>query len=474
MSLNSVLGSEQSQTDLLVESFKSTQQGKITSLNERRNLLQSRQSFYNTFNSRISSLVSQIDKFTADDSNSKFYAKSIESSDSSIVSASANSKAIISENTIKVKQLASNDTLISKRMNLADNFGEDAGTITFDLTAGTNTKQVSVTFDGTETNEQALKKIVQAINNTDDIDINSSYVKDTSISGRISLRAKNTGTDNRITFNDNPILAKLGLVNDDLLANTNTRVLASDSGAGFRIADYEDLNSKIELNGINITRSSNNIDDALEGVTLNILKVQSEADDEIKLNTGYNVKSVEEFVKGLLTAYNDVISNINNNKDIKRNDSAVSGLLQNLRNVPLTKFNEDPEVGFSYLVDVGITFDKSGFLVISDNEKFKKALESNPQKLAELFTAENGFARRTESLIEPFKGSAGLLTVRNNNLKTQIELTNKRIAETENRIEIQAESMRKQYNSYLKLFYDAQNQSTLLNGFMAPDNTGLM
>ncbi|MDX9790264.1 MAG: flagellar cap protein FliD N-terminal domain-containing protein [Candidatus Kapabacteria bacterium] len=177
MSLNSVLGSEQSQTDLLVESFKSTQQGKITSLNERRNLLQSRQSFYNTFNSRISSLVSQIDKFTADDSNSKFYAKSIESSDSSIVSASANSKAIISENTIKVKQLASNDTLISKRMNLADNFGEDAGTITFDLTAGTNTKQVSVTFDGTETNEQALKKIVQAINNTYDIYINSSNFK---------------------------------------------------------------------------------------------------------------------------------------------------------------------------------------------------------------------------------------------------------------------------------------------------------
>ncbi|MBX3043555.1 MAG: flagellar filament capping protein FliD [Candidatus Kapabacteria bacterium] len=466
MSLNSVLQTNQSQTDLLVESYKATQQNKIDSLTNRRTLLQSRQSFYTNLNTRINSLSSQIDKFKAADAIDKFFAKSVTSSDASIATASSKSDGTIGNNTLKVNQLASNDLLITSRLNLGDNFGEDAGDKTFEFTIGDVTKEVSVTFDGTETNEQAMKKIVQAINSAADLDINAAFVKDTTTTGRLSLTAKNTGSDNRIRFSESTVLDKLGLNPTALLSDTNTRVLSTETGAGFRREDFSDLDAKFELNSINITRGSNTVTDVLDGLTINLLKTQEQDASPITLSTTVNTKSVEDFVKGLLTSINDVMSSINQNKDIRRNDSAVTGLLQNLRNVALTKFTDSAEDGYQYLVDVGIKFDNSGFLVISDSDKFKTALESDPQKLADLFSGENGIAKRVEELISPFKGNSGLVSERNKNLKTQIDSTSKRLADTESRIETQANALRRQYQSYLKLFYEAQNQNTYLSGFI--------
>lgn len=465
MSLNSVLSNGQSQTDILVESFKATQQSKVNTLTERRTLLQSRQSFFSTLKSRIDGLSSQIDKFKENDVLKKFLAKSTASSDSSIVTAKATSEALLGNSTLKVERLASNDMLITNRLNLSGAFGEEAGTKTFQFTISETTKDVSVDFDGTETNEQAMKKIVQAINSTDDLNINAAYVKDTSTTGRISLNSKNTGAENRIVFSQNSVLDKLGLNPDTLLSNTNTRVLSTDSTAGYRTEDYSTLDSRFEMNGINITRGSNTISDVLDGITFNLLKTQDSDATAINLNTTVDSKSVEDFVKGLLTAMNDVVSNINNNRDMRRNDSAVSNLMQNIKNSALTKFNTDGE-GPQYLVEIGITFDKSGFLTISDSEKFKTALEDNPSKLADMFIGENGLTKTVESLISPFKGSTGLVSERERNLKSQIDLTNTRISQTEQRIDVQAENMRRQYQSYLKLFYEAQNQSSYLNGFL--------
>jgi flagellar hook-associated protein 2 len=466
MSLNSVLSSSQNQSDMLVESYKATQQPAINTLTDKRTLLQSRKSFFSVLNTRINSLSTQLDKFKASDVMDKFFAKSVSSSDTSVATATAKSDATLNNNSLKVERLASNDLLITSRLALADAFGEVAGTQTFAFTVGSTSKDVSVDFDGTETNEQAMKKIVQAINSTEDLEINASFVKDTSTTGRISLNSKNTGTDNRITFAQNSVLDKLGLNPDTLLSNTNTRVLTTDTTAGFKIADADTLDSKFELNGINITRSSNTIDDVLTGVTLNLLKTQKAEDAAITLTTTVNSESVQNFVKELLTSMNDIISNISNNRDIRRNESSVANLMQNLKNAALTKFN-DGTGGPQYLVEIGIKFDNSGFLTISDTEKFKKALEENPQKLADMFAGENGLATIVSDIISPFKGSTGFVSEREKNLNTQIDYTSKRITETETRIDTQAESMRKQYQSYLKLFYDAQNQSAYLNGFVS-------
>jgi flagellar hook-associated protein 2 len=463
--LNSVLASNQTQTDLLVESYKQTQQTRINTLNQQKTLLQSRQSFYNTLNSRMNNLVNILDKFNDSTAVSKFFSKTITSSDKSVVSATATSTATIGDNTIKVGRLASNDLLITKRLTLTDSFGESAGEKTFDISIGDTTKQVKVTFDGTETNEQAMKKIVQSLNSTEGLNLNSSYVKDTSTTGRISITSKNTGSENRITFVQNDLLDKLGLNPDDLLADTNTRVLSTDTQAGFRTQDFAALDSVFELNGIDITRSSNSIDDALDGITINLLKAQKDDDSSVKLATTADSASVEDFVKSLLTGLNDIFSNINSNKDVKRNDSAVSGLVQKLKNITTSKLGDGTLDAPQYLSDLGIKFDSNGFLNIADSSKFQKALESNPQKIADLFLGENGMVAQIEDVINPFKGTSGLFKDRSSSLKSQIDTATKRITVAEERVELQAAALKKQYQSYLQLFYNAQNQSSYLSGF---------
>lgn len=465
MGLNSVLASSQSQTDQLVEAYKATQQRSINILNDRRNLLQSRVSFYNTFSSRLNSLSSTIDKFKANDANDKFFAKTVSSSDATVATATAKSDAIIGPNSVKVERLASNDLLISNRLTLTNSFGEEAGAKTFEFTIGDTTKEVTVNFDGNETNEQAMRKIVQAINSTEDLDISASFVKDTAFSGRISFSSKNTGSENKILFNQSTVLDKLGLNPDTLMINTNDRTLSTDTNAGYRRADAETLDSRFELNSIVIIRGSNQITDAIDGLTINLLKEQEEEDKPVSFNTTVDTKSVESFVKSLLTSINDVMSNINSNRDARRNDSAVANLFQNLRNVALTKFNESSEDGLQYLVEAGIKFDNSGFLVISDSEKFKSALEKNPQNIADMFIGENGIAKQVEELIKPFVGSGGLVSERSRGLKSQIDLTSKRLTDTESRIDSQADNLRRQYQNYLKLFYEAQNQSSYMASF---------
>jgi flagellar hook-associated protein 2 len=451
--------------DALAESYKNSQQPRINDMTAKRSVLQSRNSFYSTFKSRIDGLVTQIDKFTASSAKDKFLAKAVTSSDSTIVSATAGGSALIGSNSIKVDRLAKNDVLISNRTSLTGAFGEAAGISTFDLSIGETTKQISVTFDGTETNEQAMKKIVTAINRTTDFEVNASFVKDTKSTGRITLNSKKTGADNKISFSQNSALTKLGLDPTTLFSNTSARLVSTDTTAGYREADYSNLDSKFELNGINITRGTNSVKDALDGVTINLLKTQKTEDKAIDITTTVNSASVQSFVKGLLTGINDIISNISNNKDVRKNDTAMSGLLQSFRNVALNKFGDGSADSPQYLVDLGIKFDSSGFLVISDTDLFKKKLEEDPLKVAEMFIGPEGLAKKLDKLVSPFKGKSGLISAKRKSLDSQIENASKRIADTEQKIDTQANALKKQYQSYLQLFYKAQSQSSYLAGF---------
>ncbi len=470
--LSGLLGSS-NQMDSLVDAYKQTQQKKLDELNAKKSLLQTRKSFYSTFKSRIDSLVSEIDKLTRSSAIDKFSAKSITSSDSKIVSASAKGNAILGDNSIKVEKLAKNDVLISNRANLTDAFNESAGNQTFNITIGDKTKEVSVDFDGTETYEQAMKKIVVAINRTSDIEVNASFVKDTNSTGRISLTAKNPGSENKILFSNNSALSKIGLDPDALFSNTNSRVVSTNTQAGYLEDEFVNLDSKFQLNGITITRSTNKIDDVLDGVTLNLLKTQDLDSAPVNLKTEVDSSSVQNFVKGLLTSINDIISNISSNTDIKRNDPAMTSLFQGIKNILLEKFGDSGDGELRYLTEIGIKFDKNGFIAISDEDLFKKELEKDPQKFANMFVGSNGLAKKVDKLIAPYKGSGGLVASRSASLNEQINNSMKKIESTQEKIDFQADALKKQYQNYLKLFYQAQNQSTYLSGF-STDTSGLL
>lgn len=481
-SLNGLLeNSSLTQTEQLVQAYKATEQYKIDALKTKKSSLETKQTFYNNLNSKIGSLQSSIDTFLASSAPDKFKAKSVTVSDTKYLTATANSSAAEGVSSVRVRRLASNDTLISDKLSLTDNFkfGSATGAQSFKLTINGDTKTISVDLTGVSTNEAAMKKIVDAVNKTEDIDVTASLIKDTSTTGRLTFTSKETGAENQIIFEDSAVLAALGITTDLLKPNTTERTDMTNNKAGYRLANFENLDSRININGIVVTRGSNTIEDALEGVKLSLLKTHDTEEEAVTLTTDVGTKSVEDFIGTILTSYNELLKFAGGDKTQLRGDSAINTLFTTLRGIPSTQVAADPDnpSGYRFLSDIGIKALKDGTLSIDNRDKLIDALKDDPELVSHLFTSADGFANKLENAIKPLVGGEienpdgtkrkidGLIKSRRNNLSEQIESTVNRTTEVTARIDQQAEILRKQYESMLKLMYEMQGQQQLFIGY---------
>jgi flagellar hook-associated protein 2 len=483
--------SSMSQSELIAYTYRKTEQPKVDALKEKKQTLEQKQVFFNQLNSKVSSLLSAIDAFgkiSGDKyslsfdklagADSKFVTRNIATSDSSVVTASASSDALLGVNTIKVNRLATNDVLIAQSLDLADDFA-----LTGEHTFNMNGKDVTVDFgDSTITNEAAMKKIATAINNTEDIGLSASLVKSTSTSGRLTFTATETGTtrtvdgeevSNDIRFTSgSAVLTSLGLGNS-LHSGTDHRAdfnASQPDKAYYKVADPSQLNSEIVINSVVVTRSSNTVRNALEGVTLNLHKVQDEDAAEINLTTTVGTNKVKEMLQPLLTAYNDLLGFLDENKSMQRSDASISSLRQLIRGIPSQEVtsiqtasgNEDIP---SFLTEIGLSIDKAGKIYIDSNEKLEGFLKNDPQKVSDLFVSDDGFAAKLNKAIYSYTGNDSIISARKDSLSQQIQTTSKRTDELQTRIDSRAEALRKEYESMLKVFLEAQSQYQLLGNY---------
>lgn len=448
----------QSQADLLVEAFKRTQSQRLTPLNDRKSTLEKKSQFFSTLNSKINNLVTYLDKFSLSTASDFFVTRSITSSDPSVVTASANSNAVLGINTIKVNRLASNDILISARLNTSDNFAVTGNNLTFII----NGKPVNVNIDPGTTNQNALTLIANAINNTTDINATASVIKDTSSTVRLTITAKNPGETNRIIFDDNGsgVLNALGFNNVDPNATVRTPINSGEEYAHYKLADITSLNSQFEINGLTVTRESNTVDDVLTGVTLNLLKPQSTNDQSVTLTTDVDTTAVENLIKPLLDSYNELIQFLDSNRTLLKDEPLIRNLGTNLKALSSQSVTS-AQTGYpQFLSEIGIKASSNGTLYISDKTKLTDALKSDPTKVSDLFTSSDSFVAKINKSIALLKGDNGYITTKTTNVRNQLTEVQKRISELQDKINMQAENYRKEYVRTLETYLKAQAQYT--------------
>lgn len=452
--------------DQLAEAYKRSQQNRIDVLNNKRKALEQKQQFFNQLKSKIDSLISNIDIFTASNAISKFKIKSVTSSKNDVLTATADKDAILGINSVKVNRLASNDVLITKRLNLGDT--ELFSVTGEDLTFKINNKEIKVSIAEGSTNEQAMKAIVKVINATEDLKVTASYVKDTSSTGRITLTAKETGQSNKIMFDDNGsnVLNALGLDNVNPNTENRTQNITGNQYAYYKLSNIEQLNSEIEINGLNISRESNSINDVLPGLTLNLLKAQESNEQAVTLTADVNTNGVENLINPILNSYNELIKFLKSNNNIVKSESSVGSLLFVIRSLSSQSITPLSGSDIKYLTDIGIKINNDGTLSINDKTKLTQALKNNAEEVANLFTANDGFAKKLEKSIEMLVGDKGLIQSKKKSLSDQIEQTIKRNKEVTASIDRQAENLKKEYTSMLKVYLEAQSQyNNLLSNF---------
>jgi len=464
-----LFGVNQGDTQLqrIVDAYKATQQPQLDRLTQAKTNLEKKSSYFNALNTRLNSLITNLDDMSSEDAVENFESMLVESTNNDVVSASADSNAIEGISTVKVNRLASSDLLISKQLDLDSEFGNElSGEHTFKLISGDEEFDITVDFGdpgSNLSNEQALKLISNAINETENINIVASKVKDTSETVRLSLRAKNSGFDNRIQFADSDVLSKLGLINSELNPSDTARETATSDAAGYKISNSQSLNSETEINGVTIIRNSNEIDEVVDGVTFTIKQTQGIDDKEIVLDTQVDTAAVTDYLFPLVNNFNNIMKFMTEQKSITRGEPTANSLKTRMRSLLSERITTVNQGGPEYISAIGFDIKRDGTLQLSDRDLFEKTLKDDPEKISSLFLSEDGVIAKLNNAISTLKGDDGVLKTRTINLLNDIENQQSRIDRMQSRIDKAARVQEKQYTALLESYYQAQSQYQSFN-----------
>nr|WP_321310952.1 flagellar filament capping protein FliD [uncultured Campylobacter sp.] len=320
-------------------------------------------------------------------------------------SVTANVEAGVAEQTVRlsVSQLAQVDSYQSK------GFKSRSDTLTGitkeeSLTLSVGDKSVDIKVGASTT----LEDIINQINDGAGDAIKASIVNTGGENGyKMILQSKESGEKNQIKFSvkgdqadgAKQVLSALGF-------NATEKAVIDDKGAttgfdfsfNFTGSEAKQLqkaqDAKFNFNGIDITRSSNSVDDLIVGVTFNLNNVDEKnsttgALKESVITIGKDTDAVVKSLKSMVTAYNDLISNVSTATSYDR-DNGVAGTLNGMSEITgikrkLQNLFESTNSDGKSLQSFGFSFTEKGVLSV-DESKLKDAINKDYEGFKSFFT----------------------------------------------------------------------------------------
>ncbi|MFC1512364.1 flagellar filament capping protein FliD, partial [Candidatus Latescibacterota bacterium] len=147
----------------------------------------------------------------------------------------------------------------------------------------------------------------------------------------------------------------------------------------------------ILVNGIRVTRSTNEINDVLSGLTLNLKNADPET--AITITVEQNTSAIKEKIKGVVDSYNKFIEYVNEKTAYDQEKEVAGPLLGDLttrtivnrvQNV-LQTVMDGQDFEFTMLAQIGIELTTTGTLDINTS-KLDEVLRENPDDVISLFT----------------------------------------------------------------------------------------
>jgi len=364
-----------------------------------------------------------------------------ESSDETAFTATANSSAATGFNDIQVVRLAEAHKMGSVSI-------PDTGTTAL----GSGGDQMTITVNGTsfsvDGGGMTLSQLRDAINDApDNVGVSATIISENSGSHRLVLASTETGNENAMSLSFTGSLgADLGLTD----INVPT-----------------DLDAELLVDGLyTITRSSNTIDDAIAGITLNLL---GETAGNVQLNVSRDTDSVTESVQAFVDAFNELKTTFDSLAG-EGDDLEADSTLRSIENQVQGIFNTVPSgltTSFSYLSEVGVSFQRDGTLSL-DSDDLESAINADFAGMAELFAHDDqGYLFRLDGLIDRFVQAEGLIDVRQDGLNSRIDVTEQRIVDMEYRLEIREQRLRNQFTLLDTLMGELQSTSAFLSQQLA-------
>ncbi len=192
----------------------------------------------------------------------------------------------------------------------------------------------------------------------------------------VAYQLRIVGDSGTPTFtDDNNVLAALGILTKSV---KNEITPAQDA--------------VVVIDGNTITRSTNSIDDAIDGVSLQLKQADPSATIELRIDA--DLSAAVDAVRDFVDKYNDAIDFIRDNQkfDPETNTGGpflglwdVTYIAAELRRAVTNPVSGLQNAPYNLLWQVGITTDQEDHLVF-DQSTFEQALRDNPQAVQQLFT----------------------------------------------------------------------------------------
>jgi len=365
-------------------------------------LLQQKQNALQTQSSTLTSIEGDIDALgtavsALSNTNGSINSLTATSSDSNLVTATADPTAIPSSHTIVVNSLATTASYYTDPVDPSTALG--AGS--FQIAVGSNAP-VTVTVDNTD---NTLSGLAAAINKQS-VGVTASVINDANGS-RLALVSNTSGSTGNITISNN---------------TTSLNFHSAVTGA----------NASLTVDGVPISSASNTVSTVIPGVTLSLVGANSGVTVGLTLSPDANqaTGAINQFV----SSWNKVIQDLNGQFDVSSNGTGGGPLeadntLRSVQDQLLSAITASVagNNGFVNLATIGVNMNQDGTLSV-DSGVLSNALNNNFSSVQSLLQGAGGVATYLSTTLnqitDPTQGSISLdlqgMSQQNQDLTQQI------------------------------------------------------
>lgn len=446
-------------TGQIISDMMKLERAPYTRLETKKTNLQSEQNIFRSINTKLSKLQTTSADLKL---SSTFNLTSAQSTNETAVKVSAKEGASAGSYRIAVKELAQSHSMASSAR-MADLAPQALSNKTFTVNGN------NILVPEGLSNDDALEYVKDEINKTNS-GVSASIVRtDESGNKALTLSSTKPGAAHVITWGGDGF-AELNMLNTQAAAD-----------------------ARMEINGVEVTRSSNRMSDVIPGVTLDLLQRDEASTVTIAPDGDKIASKVEAFV----AAYNEVVTMVRDNlvkptdkskMNPLQGDAMLKQIYNNLNNIFSDIHGADPGLvrgdlnpdgtnkNVIQMSQLGLEIDKgitSAALMTGkitfDKEAFKAKLIDNTAAAAHLFIAKDeGFADKINKQLKEWTSTVdGLMTSKIKGYDAEIEMVDERLVALDNRLLLKEKQMKRQFTAMEVTLNALKNQQSWLTNQLA-------
>ncbi len=419
----------------LIDGFVAAERAPISALEARKTGANRQKSTLATLVGRLKTLET---KAKALDEARKLSLRAATSSNSDSVKAEVSSTATDGRYVIDVQRLASAQSNASRV--LADRGAGALGVGTVSIAVGAEAA-VEFSYDGTT----SLDDLALAIN-TSSLGAQASVINDGQ-GFRLLVTGKETGAANSIQFTT--------VSGDAVGLEDNLLVSAQDA--------------ELRINGLQVTRASNESTDIIEGVKLEF-RATSAPSSPVIVQVSADTAGVQTRLQELVDAYNDVVklvrSELGKGAESRAGslfgDSSAQALQRRLSGIVSEGFNHNGQT--QSLASVGLKVAQGGVLTV-DSAGLSRALQADPSQINSLLVGDgvSSLTARFKSVVADYTTlGTGILVSKQAGIDSRIKSYDKQIEQIDGRALRLAERLRRTFASLDQSLAQLNSQSSYL------------